>query len=246
MENNEQIGYMTEAPVLEEEKYTEEPVSTVKYWVITALMMLPGIGLLLMLVWSFGGTNKKNIRNLSRAMLINVVLGIVCFLLVGIILKSAWDKSGLQDTVDKVGEVVKTVDFEKLGAIANSLDEDSLEAIMALQKVDPKVLQGLAQIGSAVPKDETTTTLSADQLLEMVQNLQGIDMGEVSRYLEDPGIQEFMKNPELLEKLGDLAQIKDAVDLEKAAELLGQLENLESILGTEKYNELQNYLNGQK
>ena len=55
--------------------YTEEPISTGAYIGIFFLLMLPVINLILLIVWACGGCNKKNKTNLSRALLVWMLIG---------------------------------------------------------------------------------------------------------------------------------------------------------------------------
>ena len=55
--------------------YTEEPISTGAYIGIFFLLMLPVINLILLIVWACGGCNKKNKTNLSRALLVCMLIG---------------------------------------------------------------------------------------------------------------------------------------------------------------------------
>ncbi len=55
--------------------YTEEPISTGSYIGIFFLLMIPVINLILLIVWACGGCNKKNKTNLSRALLVWMLIG---------------------------------------------------------------------------------------------------------------------------------------------------------------------------
>ena len=55
--------------------YTEEPISTGAYIGIFFLLMLPVINIILLIVWACGGCNKKNKTNLSRALLVWMLIG---------------------------------------------------------------------------------------------------------------------------------------------------------------------------
>ena len=57
--------------------YTEEPISTGAYIGIFFLLMLPVINLILLIVWACGGCNKKNKTNLSRALLVWMLIGVL-------------------------------------------------------------------------------------------------------------------------------------------------------------------------
>ena len=55
--------------------YTEEPISTGAYIGIFFLLMLPVINIILLIIWACGGCNKKNKTNLSRALLVWMLIG---------------------------------------------------------------------------------------------------------------------------------------------------------------------------
>jgi hypothetical protein len=57
--------------------YQEEPISTGGYIGILLLLVVPLVNLICLLVWACGGCKKVNKRNLSRAMLVLMLLGIV-------------------------------------------------------------------------------------------------------------------------------------------------------------------------
>lgn len=65
----------------------EEPITTGGYIGIMLLLMIPALNILFLIIWACGGCNKVNKRNLSRAilvwMLIGAILGGVLFLLGG-------------------------------------------------------------------------------------------------------------------------------------------------------------------
>ena len=56
--------------------YVEEPISTGDYIGIFLLMMIPLVNLICLIVWACGGCKKVNKRNLSRAMLVLMLIGI--------------------------------------------------------------------------------------------------------------------------------------------------------------------------
>ncbi len=57
--------------------YTEEPISTGGYIGIFFILMLPVINLIFLIVWACGGCNKKNKTNLSRAILVWMLIGML-------------------------------------------------------------------------------------------------------------------------------------------------------------------------
>ncbi len=57
--------------------YTEEPISTGGYIGIFLLLMIPVVNLICLIVWACGGCNKKNKTNLSRALLVWMLIGML-------------------------------------------------------------------------------------------------------------------------------------------------------------------------
>lgn len=57
--------------------YQEEPISTGGYIGILLLLAVPLVNLICLLVWACGGCKKVNKRNLSRAILVLMLIGIV-------------------------------------------------------------------------------------------------------------------------------------------------------------------------
>ena len=80
-----------------------EPISTGGYIGILLLMGLPILGQLLTIVWACGGCRKVNKRNLARATLvflaIGLVLGVICYFAFGAI----WRSAGLGDLFKELG-----------------------------------------------------------------------------------------------------------------------------------------------
>ncbi|MBQ9989394.1 MAG: zinc-ribbon domain-containing protein [Lachnospiraceae bacterium] len=65
-----------------------DPITTGGYIGIMLLMCIPVVGLILTLVWAFGGCKKINKRNLARATLIMTAIGLVISLILGLLIKS--------------------------------------------------------------------------------------------------------------------------------------------------------------
>lgn len=77
-------GYASREPAYsysQNEKKPDRVLGTGAFFGSVLLMSLPGIGLLLQIIWSLGGTRSLNRRNLARAYLIFSVIGIVLAIL---------------------------------------------------------------------------------------------------------------------------------------------------------------------
>ena len=57
--------------------YQEEPISTGSYIGIFLLLMIPLVNLVCLIVWACGGCAKRNKTNLSRALLVWILIGTV-------------------------------------------------------------------------------------------------------------------------------------------------------------------------
>ena len=69
------------------------PISTWGYIGISLLACIPIVGLILLIVWAFGGCKKINKRNFARAMLIMMAIGLVFSLISGCAMKMVFDKA---------------------------------------------------------------------------------------------------------------------------------------------------------
>lgn len=83
--------------------YTEEPISTGSYVLMFLLLMIPIVNIICIIVWACGGSAKKNKVNLSRAMLIwmliGCIIGAIIFLAGGMLFSSLGGLEGLEDRV---------------------------------------------------------------------------------------------------------------------------------------------------
>lgn len=64
-------------PVAPAAVYQEEPISTGSYIGIFFLLMIPIVNLICLLVWACGGCARRNKTNLSRALLVWMLIGAV-------------------------------------------------------------------------------------------------------------------------------------------------------------------------
>ena len=76
----QQPPYAPAAPAV----YTEEPISTSSYIGIFFLLMIPIVNIICLIVWACGGCNKKNKTNLSRAMLVWMLIGALIAAIIGL------------------------------------------------------------------------------------------------------------------------------------------------------------------
>ena len=78
-------------------------MSTGSYVLMFLLLMIPIVNMICIIVWACGGSAKKNKVNLSRAMLIwmliGCIIGAIIFLAGGMLFSSLGGLEGLEDTV---------------------------------------------------------------------------------------------------------------------------------------------------
>lgn len=72
-----QQPYGQQPPYAPAPVYTEEPISTGSYIGMFFLLMIPIVNLICLIVWACGGSNRKNKVNLSRALLVWMLIGVV-------------------------------------------------------------------------------------------------------------------------------------------------------------------------
>jgi len=154
--------YGADAAPVRGSKY--EPITTGGYIGIMLLMCIPVVGLILMLVWAFGGCKKVNKRNLARASLIMAAVGLIISLILGFLIK------GLIGTV--VGQIEKEtglsglsglVTGEASGSYGESEDASALET-----------LGGLGALAGLVGGNDNSNVTNQDiQELEELSDLLG-------------------------------------------------------------------------
>ena len=87
-----------------------EKVNPLPVWKFIGILILPGIpvvGLIMILVWAFGGSFNKNTRNYARAVFILGLIGLVLMIASAIVF---W--SFFKDLVDVLKEFGGTIEFE--------------------------------------------------------------------------------------------------------------------------------------
>lgn len=68
------------------------PISVGGYLGIFLLMLLPGINVILLIIWACGGTKKQSLRNFARASLIVLFFALVLFLIGWILFGNFWTR----------------------------------------------------------------------------------------------------------------------------------------------------------
>lgn len=134
-----------------------EPITTGGYIGIMLLMCIPIVGLILMIIWAFGGCKKVNKRNLARASLIMMVIGAILSLIFGFVVKSLFntameavgiDNQTIESLVDgETSEEESTGILGALGALAAfSGDEEGAEGIDGVTNSDIEELEALGDV----------------------------------------------------------------------------------------------------
>ncbi len=88
-----QPPYYTQAPWQSAQPSVPEsykPITPLGYVGYSLLFSIPLVGIILLFVFSFGGTANINLKNFSRGMLISVAIGIVLVILFSLIFGTAF------------------------------------------------------------------------------------------------------------------------------------------------------------
>ena len=156
-----------------------DPITTGGYIGIMLLMCIPIVGLILMLVWAFGGCKKLNKRNLARASLIMMAIGLVFSLIFGFIAKAVVNKA-----VEAVGLDNNTIGNIISGEANNetSEEENALNALGALS-----ALAGLTGDSEDTNVDQNITNSDIEELEALSDVLSSLEAlsGEGSESSED-------------------------------------------------------------
>lgn len=81
-----QQPYAPPAPASYAPQPGREPLRVIQYIGMFLLMSIPLVGLILLFVWSFGGSVNLNKKNFARAMLIISVIGVILSIIFGAVL----------------------------------------------------------------------------------------------------------------------------------------------------------------
>lgn len=155
------------------------PMSTGSYLGTLLLLSIPLVGLVLALVWAFGGGRNLNRRNLTRAYLILMVVVLVISLILGLvvrgIVKSALKEAGLGDEVlDSLGGLGT---MAAMGALSDNSDAEgagsALEGLGALAALD--ALNDAGETGSNSDDLEALEALA--EVMEGMEGLTGEESG---------------------------------------------------------------------
>ena len=133
-----------------------DPITTGGYIGIMLLMCIPIVGLILMLVWAFGGCKKLNKRNLARASLIMMAIGLVFSLIFGFVIKALFNKA-----VEAVGIDTNTIG-NFISGEANNEESDEDDALNALGALG--ALAGLTGDGEDTNVDQNITNSDIEEL----------------------------------------------------------------------------------
>ena len=86
--------------------HREEPISTGGYFGIMFLLMIPLLNLLLLIIWACGGCRTINKRNLSRAILIWMLIGTTLSGLLFLVGGFFWS-----DQLNTLKELLETINY---------------------------------------------------------------------------------------------------------------------------------------
>ena len=103
-------------------------------------MCIPVVGIILAVIWAFGGCKKINKRNYCRAMLIMMVIALIFSFIVGFAVKALIGKALEEAGIDpkrltEEGYLESLIPMEDLEELKNALD--------GLEGLDPETLKAL-------------------------------------------------------------------------------------------------------
>ena len=147
-----------------------QPISTWGFVGILVLFSIPIVGLVFAIVWACGGCRKINKRNLSRAMLILMAIGLVLVLLMGLLLRgivrTAMEETGLASSV------FETAPEEEADDLSGALGALGLLSGMGEEEEDPD----LGELALAMEALEGLSGgESAGSLEELMENVEDIN-----------------------------------------------------------------------
>ncbi len=159
-------AYGIDTPPPKGSKY--EPVSTLGFIGISLLACIPIVGLVLMVIWALGGCKKINQRNMARASLIMMAVGLIFSLVVGSIIKRK-----ITNMINEVEQQISS-QFDTSGSGSG---DSALEGLEALE--DAEGLGDLGQLigmlGGTTDRDENGT--GSDNTGETI--------ADISNYMEN-------------------------------------------------------------
>lgn len=130
-----------------------DPITTGGYIGISLLMCIPIVGLILMIIWAFGGCKKVNKRNFARASLIMMAVGVIFSLIIGFAAKSIFNTA-----MESAG-----IDIEAITDLTDSQSENGDESQNALDAL--AALAGMA--GEISSSDSEATNSDIEELQEL-------------------------------------------------------------------------------
>jgi len=152
------------------------PITTWGFVGTMLLLSIPIVGLVLAIVWACGGCRKINKRNLSRAFLILMAIGLVFSLITGLIVrgivKSALREAGLsEEAMDGLGGLGA---LAAIGAMSGSgSDSDGGDVGSALDGLG--ALAAIGALGEAADSSSSNDDLAAlSELADMMEGLEGL------------------------------------------------------------------------
>ena len=173
-----------------------EPITTWGYIGIMLLMCIPIVGLILMLIWAFGGCKKVNKRNLARASLIMMAIGLVISLIMSFVIKAVvntameavgLDSQTIESLVDgETSEEEATGILGALGALAAlSGEEEGTAGIDGVTNSDIEELEALGDVLNSLEglTGESSENTEGGSLNDLVE--EAIDINQQAEVAND-------------------------------------------------------------
>ena len=157
-----------------------DPITTGGYIGIMLLMCIPVIGILLVVIWAFGGCKKINKRNLARASLIMMAIGLVFSLILGIAARA------VVGSVIEQEEKETGISFSQLIGKESSENNKNQNESSSVGELDDlaSLLGGIAALSGNETNEVTNENIEElEELQQILEGLEGV-AGEESEGLE--------------------------------------------------------------
>lgn len=174
-----------------------DPITTGGYIGIMLLMCIPIVGLILMIIWAFGGCKKVNKRNLARASLIMMAIGLVISLIMSFAIKAlvntAMEAAGLDSQIIESLVDGETSEEEEATGILGTLsalaalsgDGDGAEGIDGVTNSDIEELEELSDVLNSLEglTGESSENAEGGSLNDLVE--EAIDINQQAEAAND-------------------------------------------------------------
>ena len=173
----------------------QTPISTLGFLGIILLSLIPIVGLIVLLIWSFGGTSKVNKKNFSRALLIVSALSIIVF---------AGAASAANQYINTA--ILGNAITQDSGDIQEKPAQISSNDIVSAINDNPQLVALLLKNPAVI--SEITNLLSNPEILSGIMNNPEV----VNQLINNPDIQNaLLNNPEAIKHMLNNPEVQSAL-----------------------------------